>query len=293
MPANRRTRTRSADRATGSRPARPRASPRARRAGRRELADHFRDGRHQRVRIAAGVHEQPPAANVLLERGDRPQRRSGHDVLVVHVGRRPRRCAAVGTGGDELHHRVRPHQILRFSASLFGNIRCARLWLTITTRSRTGAVGLGEVAAREERDAERGEEAGRDRAKPAARILFAVGLRVALDGELEMRPVSADVAPGHESADGDAARRPAARRCAGSPPCRSLREPCACALDERRARPGEHVARSKPACARCSATSAVTSMPAPASSTNEARSGSRRTRAAGGSCPAVTARCPW
>jgi hypothetical protein len=40
----------------------------------------------QRVRVGRGVHEQPPAADLLLERVVHRHRRSRHDVLVVHVG---------------------------------------------------------------------------------------------------------------------------------------------------------------------------------------------------------------
>ena len=46
------------------------------------------------------------------------------------------------------------------------------------------AVGVGEIAAGDDRHAERGEESRRDGAEPRARILFAVRLGVAFDREL-------------------------------------------------------------------------------------------------------------
>ena len=73
----------------------------------------------------------------------------------------------------------------RFTASWFGNIRCARLWLTITTFSASRWSAVVEIAAGDDRDAERREEARRHRAEPRARIFFAVGLRVAFGRELE------------------------------------------------------------------------------------------------------------
>ena len=80
------------------------------------------------------------------------------------------------------------HDRCRFTASPFGNSRCATLWLTITTGSLPRAVLVGEVAAGDDRDAEHGEEARRDHAHPRARILFAVRRRVALDGERKPGP---------------------------------------------------------------------------------------------------------
>ena len=75
------------------------------------------------------------------------------------------------------------------------------------------AVVVGEVAAGDQRDAEHREEARRDDAEPRARVLFAVGRRVALGGKRDGRAEAAGVAPRHEAADGDAVARPAARRC--------------------------------------------------------------------------------
>ena len=68
------------------------------------------------------------------------------------------------------------HMHRRFTASGYGNIRRARLWLTITTFSRIISIAVVEVASGHQRDAESGEEAGRDRAEARARILFAVAL---------------------------------------------------------------------------------------------------------------------
>ena len=137
----------------------------------------LRDRRHQRIRIRPRVHEQPAAADLLLERVDTPSSPG--------PGRRSRRRyrrttptirrGAVLTPMNFMTGSV--HIRWRLSASWFGNIRCATLWLTIDDRLAAVAIAVVEVAAGDDRHAERGEESGRDRAEARARILFAVRLR--------------------------------------------------------------------------------------------------------------------
>ena len=89
----------------------------------------------------------------------------------------------------------------RLSASWFGNIRCARLWLTMTTFSasrRSASVKSRPAMIGTPSAAKKPGEIVRNR---AARILFAVGLGVALDRELEPRTEGAGVAPRHQRAD--------------------------------------------------------------------------------------------
>ena len=134
------------------------------------------------------------------------------------------------------------------------------------------AVGVGEVAARDDRHAERGEEARRHRAEARARILFAAGLGVALGGELEARPEDAGVAPRHGGADGDALDAGQLGDAPQRPRGRSRRSaPAVAAVRHDRHVDREHVAACRSRCgAACSASSVVSSMPAPASSTNDA-----------------------
>ena len=184
----------------------------------RQLADDARDRRHQRVRIGARVHEQPAAADLLLERVIDGHRRPGHDVLVVDVGDDADDAARLGADVDELHHRIGPHQAA-VERVLVGEHPLREALADDDDLLGVAAIGVGEVAAGDERHAERGEESRRDACGTRARILFAVGLRVALDRELEARTERPGVAPRHDACRRRRARRPAARRCAA---CTSL-----------------------------------------------------------------------
>ena len=91
----------------------------------------------------------------------------------------------------------------------------------MTTCLRVAAIGVAEVAAGDDRHAERREESGRDRAEARARILFAVRLGVALGRELEARDRTCRRRATARSCRRRRARRRAAPRCAASRPCRS------------------------------------------------------------------------
>ena len=160
-------------------------------------------GGHQRVRIRSRVDEEAAAADLLLERVIDAQRRSGHDVLVVDVGGDADDAPGLGAHVDELHHGIGPHQpavdgVLRREQPLRDALAHDDDLLGVA------AIGLGEVAAGDDRHAERREESGRDGAEARARILFAVRPDVALGRELEARAEDAGVAPRHGRAHRDA-----------------------------------------------------------------------------------------
>ena len=176
------------------------------------------------------------------------------------------------------------HMNCRFTASMPGNMRRATLSLMMTTLSPSRAIAVVEVASGDEPHAERVEEARRDGPEPRARILFAVGLPVALDREL--RGEEARIAPRHDRAERHALDARQLRDAAD----RFRVEPAdLLGLPRVRTRPGRSPrarCRVKPVCWRCSAKSVVTSIPAPATSTNDARDlRDGEHAAAAGSCP--------
>ena len=106
--------------------------------------------------------------------------------------------------------------------------------------------------------------------KRAARILLAVRLRVPFDGELKRRTECAGIPPGHDGPDRDAVHAGQLGHAADH----FLVEPASSLGARRYDIDGhvqrEHVARVEAGRRRCSAMSVVSSMPAPASSTNDA-----------------------
>ena len=231
----------------------------------------LRDRRHQRVGIGlrcarTGGRRRSPARTGDRRSSPAPARRSRR-----RRRRRRRRCGAASVLTSMNFITGSVHIRWRLTASWFGNMRCARLWLMITTGSLSCAIGVVEVAAGDDRHAERGEEARRDRAELRPRILLAVRLGVALGGELEAGAEGAGVAPRHLRADRDALD--AGQR--GDPPHHFLVEAddlvaaCGRTTSPARSAPAR-CAVWKPVRAACSANSVVSSMPAPASSTNDA-----------------------
>ena len=131
----------------------------------RQLADDARDRRHQRVRIGPRVHEQAAAADLLLERVIDGHRRPGTTFSSSTSAATPtmRRGSALTsmnfiTGSVHINRRltrvlVREHplrQALADDHDLLG----------------VAAIGVVEVAAGDDRHAERREESGRDGAEP-------------------------------------------------------------------------------------------------------------------------------
>ena len=91
---------------------------------------------------------------------------------------------------------------LRFTASWFGKQPLRQALADDHDLLAVAAIAGVEIAAGDDRHAERREESGRHRAELRARIVFAVGLGVALDRELRVEE-RAGLAPRHERADRD------------------------------------------------------------------------------------------
>ena len=144
----------------------------------RQLADDPRDRRHQRVRIRCARARTAGRRRSPARTGDRRVIAGpGTTFSSSTSAATPTMRRGFGADVDELHHRIGPHAGGGSPRPGSGTCRCARLWLTITTCSRVAAIGVVEVAAGDDRHAERGEESRRHGAEPRARILFAVGLR--------------------------------------------------------------------------------------------------------------------
>ena len=178
-------------------------------------------------------------------------------------------AARLGADADELHHRIGPHQ-----PAVDGvHVRKHPLRQALADDDHLLAVApiaVVEIAAGDDRHAERGEEARRDRAEPRPRILFAV--------RLARSPPTVNCA----------AKKPASRHGTTVPTATlldagQLRDaPDRFLVEARRSLRGFRVYDTtgtftastlrvlKPVCCRCSANSVVRSMPAPASSTNDA-----------------------
>ena len=173
-----------------------------------------------------------------------------------------------GADVDELHHRIGPHEVAVHRV-LIGEHPLREALADDDDLLGVAAVAVVEVAAGDDRHAERGEEARRDGAELRARILFAVGLRVALDREL--RREEAPASRHGTSVPSATCSTPGSSRDAAD---RFPVEPAICS-GLPRVRHDRHVdararCRLNPVCCRWSANSVVTSMPAPASSTNDA-----------------------
>ena len=168
---------------------------------RRQALDDSRDGRHQRIGVTRGVHEQPPAADLLLERVIHRHGRSRHHVLIVHVRRDADDAPAGGGDADELHHRIGPHEIAVHGVTRPEHPSRDAL-ADDYDRRFVSAVRVREVATGDNRDAEGGKEPGRHGAEARTRVLLTVRLRVPLDPELEAGAEHAGITPRHRGADG-------------------------------------------------------------------------------------------
>ena len=173
----------------------------------RQLAHRARDDRHERVRIGARVDEQPAAGQLLLERVIDGHRRRRIDPLVVDVGDDADDAARLRADADELHQAVGPDQVA-IDRVLAGKELLGDAGADDHDPLGAVAIGLGEVAAGHERDAERGKESGRHRPEPRPRIVDAVLARAVL------RPRTAKPPPGppRDRATAPCCRPPPARR---------------------------------------------------------------------------------
>src|SRR5713226_3600399 len=144
------------------------------------------------------MHEQAAGNAYLPNRLIDRQGRSPHDVLVVHV----RDHADDATRHGLAKVRIGPPQVPVHRVTVREQPLCDAL-ADDRYEFAAAAVIVREVAAGSHRDAEHGEEAGRDDAEPRVRILFPIRGRVTLDGELDTGAEAAGIAPGHEAPDRD------------------------------------------------------------------------------------------
>jgi hypothetical protein len=91
-----------------------------------------------------------------------------------------------GPGGDvdELHHRIGPHEVV-VEGVLIGEHALRQALADDDHRLAIPPVGFVEIAAGDDGDAKRGEEARRDVAHPPVGIFFARRAHAALHRELE------------------------------------------------------------------------------------------------------------
>ena len=147
------------------------------------------------------MDEEAAAVKLLLHRVIHRHRRLRHQVLVVHVGDDADDAPGPGADVDELHHRVGPHQppvhgVHAREHALGDALADDHDLLAVA------AIALVEVASGDDRHAERLEESRRDGPEPRPRILFAVGLLIALGREL--RGEESGIPPRHDRAERDA-----------------------------------------------------------------------------------------
>ena len=180
-------------------------------------------------------------------------------------------AARRGVDVDELHHRIGPHHVA-VDRVLIREHPLATLWLTITTVSlprRSASVKSRPATIGTPSEAKKPGEMVRNRARGSSSPRH---LDVAVAAELEAGPEVAGVAPRHRGADRHAVDARQLRRSGGAP--RDRRRASSGRRRFRRETTGTSSAStlrmSKPVGAACSAISVVSSMPAPASSTNEA-----------------------
>ena len=85
-------------------------------------------------------------------------------MLIVDIGGDADDAHRRRAHADELDHRIGPRDV-PIDGSWSGNMRCATLWLTMTTGSLPLRSRVVEIAAGDQRHAQRGEESRRDDAK--------------------------------------------------------------------------------------------------------------------------------
>ena len=217
-----------------------------------------------------GVDEQAAAPELLLAEGMIDgEGRAGHDVLVVDIRGDADDAARLGADVDELHDRVGPHEVA-VDGVLIGEHAPRQALADDDDLLAAVAVGVVEVAAGDDRDAERGEEAGRDGAESGARILFSPGPGRGRRRRIETR---AEVPASRQGTMVPTARRSTPGQFADAPDGLAV-EATICSGVLPYDMTGTFTAStwrvSKPVCAACRASRVLSSMLAPASSTKEA-----------------------
>ena len=145
------------------------------------------------------MHEDPAAADGLVERRVNREGRFRHDVLVVEVAHDPDDAARLGAEVDELADGIGEHHAA-IDDFLIGEHAAGDALADDHDRFAAAPIAFVEVASGDQGDAQRVEEAGRHGPELGARILFTVGAHVPFGGELEPGPRVADVTPGHRGA---------------------------------------------------------------------------------------------
>jgi len=165
-------------------------------------ANELRDWRDERIRICAGVDEEPTAKHWTLFKGIvDSEARARNDVLVVYIGSDANDAVRRSANAwDEFHHGIRPID-MPIDGILIGEHALSESLTDDNDRIFTLAVELIEITAFDNGNAERGKKSGRDGAQLSARIFFAGGTDVAIRRKLKAGAKAAGITPGHDNAE--------------------------------------------------------------------------------------------
>src|SRR4030095_16437373 len=130
--------------------------------------------------------EQPPATQRLAQRVINGHRRARNYVLIIDVRNDANDSPGFWTDINELHHRIAPHHVT-IHRILVGKHPLRQALAHDHDFLRLAAVRVVEVAARNNRDSEGGEEPGRHSTETSTWIFFAVDLGVTFSCELKAR----------------------------------------------------------------------------------------------------------
>ena len=130
------------------------------------------------------------------------QCRSGHHVLVVHIGRDADNAPGRGAHLDELHHRIGPHHV-PVDRILIREHPLRQALAHDDDLLAAAAIGFVEIASGDDRDAECRKKTGRDGPQLRPRIFFTRPPDMAVRGEIKSGTKSARVAPRNDGAHGD------------------------------------------------------------------------------------------
>src|SRR3974390_317437 len=177
------------------------------------LTNDARDGSNQPMRIDLSMDEQAATEERYLfvgfhirnlaKRVVNREHSPGNDMFVVHVGSDSHDATRPGADKDELHDRVRPDDVV-VNRVLAGEHPLRNALADNYHRLAASFFVLGEVAAAQQRDAERREKARGDNSKLGTRAFLASAFRMALARELESGTKSASVAPRNLGTEGNA-----------------------------------------------------------------------------------------